>query len=269
MRTIGSVMLNTEPHAQAGSTRPRSAPARLVLFVGAELRPDSALSDALGRDGVRCLWLAGTEQAVRAARLAHFDAVVIDGTLVDGAAGHTLAEMRVVLHCPVLVLADGADEIDEIVALELGADAFLVQPVLPRRLRAHLAALMRRPPPRSDGGPSLTRAGWTLEPLRRALVDGSREVPLTEAQSLLLQCLFDAGGALVARARLLAALPHGEALRARSVDVYISRLRQRLRDEGVAGFAIEAVRGRGFVLRSAGPVPAQAPAQAQAQARAA
>lgn len=257
-------MLNTEPlpTAPTGAARSRSATARLVLFVGVALRPDGALADALGRDGVRCLWLAGTEQAVRAARLAHFDAVVVDGTLVDGAAGHTLAEMRTVLHCPLLVLADGADEIDEIVALELGADAFLAQPVLPRRLRAHLAALMRRPAPRSDEATPLTRGGWTLEPLRRALVDGSREVPLTEVQSLLLQCLFDAGGALVARARLVAALPHGEALRARSIDVYISRLRQRLRDEGVAGLAIEAVRGRGFVLRSAAPVPAQTQAQA-------
>jgi DNA-binding response OmpR family regulator len=231
----------------------RPPASRLVLFVGAEMRPDTALADALARDGTRCLWLPGPQQAIRAARLAFFDAVVLDGLLVDGAAGRTLAEVRSALRCPVIVVGRHADEIDEIVALESGADAFLAPPLAPRRLRAHLAALMRRPPLRreDDDGAQRALAGWSLDPLRQALVDGQREVTLTEVQALLLQCLFEADGALVARGQLMAALPHGERLQARSVDVYIHRLRQRLRDEGVLGLQIEAVRGRGFVLRAA------------------
>lgn len=232
----------------------RPPASRLVLFVGAEMRPDAALAEALARDGTRCLWLAGAQQAIRAARLAFFDAVVLDGLLVDGAAGRTLADVRAALRCPVVVVGRHADEIDEIVALESGADAFLSPPLAPRRLRAHLAALMRRPPLRredDDDGAQRAVAGWSLDPLRQALVDGQREIALTEVQALLLQCLFEADGALVARGQLMAALPHGERLQARSVDVYIHRLRQRLREEGVHGLQIEAVRGRGFVLRAA------------------
>ncbi|MFO1272583.1 MAG: response regulator transcription factor [Rubrivivax sp.] len=248
-------MLIAEPHR--GTAPPRRAlAARLVLFVGAELRPSQALAEVLAREGMRCLWLAGPEQALRASRLARFDAAVLDGALVDGRA---LAELRAVLRAPLLVLGPQADEIDEIVALESGADAFLAQPVAPRRLRAHLAALMRRPvPAAAPEGATARRAGWTLDPLRQVLADGTREVALTEVQTLLLQCLFDAEGRLVARAQLMAALPRGERLQVRSVDVYIHRLRQRLRDEGVQGLAIEAVRGRGFVLRSEPPPAARA-----------
>lgn len=229
----------------------RSAPARLLLFVGEALRPEPAFADALARDGVRCLWLAGPAQAQRAARLAVFDAVVLDGALVEGEAGRLLAELRAALRGPILVVGRAADEIDEIVALECGADAYLAPPLAPRRLRAHIAALLRRPLARADGNAPAPVAGWSLDPLGQALVDGRRAVALTEVQTLLLQCLFDAAGALVARAQLMAALPRGERLQVRSVDVYIHRLRQRLRDEGVDGLVIESVRGRGFVLRAA------------------
>jgi DNA-binding response OmpR family regulator len=250
---IGPDMLIAEPFrspAFPSNERARRAPARLVLFIGEAMRPEASTAEALARDGVRCLWLAGPAQALRAARLALFDAVVLDGGCVDGDAGRLLAEMRAALRGPILVVGRAADEIDEIVVLESGADAYLAPPFAPRRLRAHITALLRRPPSRQQDEAPACIGGWTLDPLRQALVDGAREVALTEVQTLLLQCLFDAAGALVARAHLMAALPRGERLQVRSVDVYIHRLRQRLRDEGVDGITIEAVRGRGFVLRA-------------------
>lgn len=250
---IDGRMLIVEPYRTATPPpreRTRRAPARLVLFVGDAMRPEAAMAEALARDGVRCLWLAGPAQAQRAARLAVFDAVVLDGHCIDGDAGRLLAELRAALRGPILVVGQTADEIDEIVALESGADAYLAPPFAPRRLRAHIAALLRRPRARRDDEAPATVGGWTLDPLRQALVDGRREVALTEVQTLLLQCLFDAAGSLVARAQLMAALPRGERLQVRSVDVYIHRLRQRLRDEGVDGLVIDAVRGRGFVLRT-------------------
>ena len=51
-------------------------------------------------------------------------------------------------------------------------------------------------------------------------------------------------------------------LRARSIDVYVHRLRQRLLAAGVRDLSIDAVRGRGFVLRSETLGPAAAPPRA-------
>ena len=237
------------------------ATASLVLFIGPDFHPGAALCELLAQDGMRCLWLAGTAAALRAARLARFDAVVLDAAALGPRGAAVLLELNAALQCSLIVVAGRPDEVDEIVALEYGAAAYLAQPLAPRRLRAHLAALMRErtaaasfDAAAAQAPAPLPQCGWQLDRianrLRRTERDGSGErlVVLTEVQSALLQCLIEAQGLIVPRARLAAALPHRHAIGARSVDVYIHRLRQRLHSEGVEGFAIQAVRGRGYRL---------------------
>lgn len=248
------------PHADTPcrAAAGRSAvPASLVLFVGTP--PASGLCEMLAHDGMRSLWLAGPAQAVRAARLARFDALVIDAAQLGSRSARWLSELHAELGCPVVVVAEHADEVDEIVALELGADAYLTRPLAARRLRAHLAALMRlhlaTRRPACDAAaatPTPARDGWQLDRVHNRLSGDGRSVALTEVQAALLHCLAEARGRIVPRARLAAALAQSQPLGARSVDVYIHRLRRRLRDEGVAGLSIEAVRGRGYALADAG-----------------
>jgi DNA-binding response OmpR family regulator len=163
------------------------------------------------------------------------------------------------LHCPVLLVAEHADEVDEIVALELGADGYLARPLAARRLRAHVGALMRLhgPAPECAAVPATpvapAGAGWQLDRVANRLCIEGHCIALTEVQAALLQCLAEARGRIVPRGRLAAALPHGDDLGTRSVDVYIHRLRARLRKVPAANrLAIEAVRGRGYVLSVAG-----------------
>jgi DNA-binding response OmpR family regulator len=162
--------------------------------------------------------------------------------------------LRAAVRCPVVMLADGADEIDEILALELGADAYLQRPLSPRRLRAHLTVLIRwrQPavteesqldPPAADGD------RWRVDRIGNRLVRGSVSVALTEVQTAFLQCLFEAEGRIVPRSRLVAALPNGHPVHARSIDVYVHRLRKRLHGAGVFDLLIEATRSRGYTLR--------------------
>ncbi|MCW5634853.1 MAG: response regulator transcription factor [Rubrivivax sp.] len=239
--------------------RPAAAPARLLLFVGESISPDAALAALLGRDGLRCLSLPGAEQAVRAAALARFDAVLVDAALADGPASRTLEALAAAHRCPVLVLAECADEVDEIVALELGADLYLSRPLAPRRLRAHLRALLRRRatgewPPRPQAAPSpqgahaLQAGGWTLQVAPQRLTRGTRHVRLTQAQTGLLRRLMAAGGDVVPADELVAALPHHERVHPRGLRVHVHRLRQRLRDEGVHELQLESVRGNGYLL---------------------
>lgn len=229
-----------------------ATPAQLVLFVGEAIRPGAVLSAQLAREGLRCLSLPGAEQALRAATLAHFDAVLIDARLVDGRAARAIETLASTHRCPVVVLADEPDEVDEIVALESGADLYLAQPLAPRRLRAHLSALLRRRAAGLPGGsgtrPSLQAAGWTLDAPQQRLSRGARAVRLTPAQTALLRCLMAAAGAIVPAEELRAALPQHERLPAGSLRIHVHRLRQRLRDEDVDGLRLEAVRGCGYAL---------------------
>jgi DNA-binding response OmpR family regulator len=246
-----------EPDSEAAWTG--GAPARtvvdaLVLFVGAGCRPTRAEFSTLGRDGVRCVWSADLEQALRMARLARFDALVIDAGALAAGEGWALARTRAAFGCPLLVVADGGDEVDEIVALELGADAFLARPLAPRRLRAHLAALWRPrgviAAPAPEVPPQAQAGEWWLDRIGNRLVSDARSVAVTELQAALLQCLIAAAGRAVPRAQLRAAMPLGKDVGARSVDVYMHRLRRRLHDAGVRDLVVQCVRGRGYLLRA-------------------
>jgi DNA-binding response OmpR family regulator len=241
----------------SGAPPARAAADTLVLFVGAGCRPARAEFSTLGRDGVRCVWSADLDQALRMARLACFDALVIDAGALAAREGWALARARAAFGCPLLVVAERSgdvDEVDEIVALELGADAFLARPLAPRRLRAHLAALWRPrssvAPPEPPITPPAKIGGWWLDRVGNRLVGDDRSVAVTELQAALLQCLLAAAGRAVPRAQLRAALPLGREVGARSVDVYMHRLRKRLAEAGVRELVVVCVRGRGYLLRA-------------------
>jgi two-component system, OmpR family, response regulator len=251
--TTATPDLATTPWRADAAATPRQL-AALVLFTGAACRPGPAVCESLAREGMRCLWLAGREQALQAARAAQFDAVVIDASSLPERGGAALAQLRAAVRCPVVMLADRGDEIDEILALELGADAYLQHPVAPRRLRAHLSVLIRwRHCAHAEDSlvdtPSVVDGLWHVDRVGNRLVRGSVRVALTEVQSAFLQCLFEAEGRIVPRSRLAAALPNGQPVHARSIDVYIYRLRKHLHGAGVFDLLIETIRGRGYVLR--------------------
>jgi DNA-binding response OmpR family regulator len=239
-----------------GAVAPPRQLAALVLFVGAACRPHPMVCESLAQEGMRCLWLPGMVAAMQASHSAQFDAVVIDASSLPPRGNAALAQLRAAVRCPLLMLADCGDEIDEILALELGADAYLQRPVAPRRLRAHLSVLIRwHLPATAEHEPSAITATppddgqWHVDRVRNRLQHGQRCVALTDVQCAFLQCLLEAVGRIVPRSRLAAALPNGHPVHARSIDVYVHRLRKRLHEAGVFDLLIEAVRGRGYVLR--------------------
>ncbi|MBI5257424.1 MAG: response regulator transcription factor [Burkholderiales bacterium] len=250
-----------------------AASAALVLFVGPGVRPDRTLCDALMGAGMRCAAVSHLAAAHAACEHLHFDALVVDVAALGPSLALGLAALRPAVGCPVLVAAAQPSEVDEIVALEHGALHYLDWPVAPRRLRAHLQALLRvqgppmlrgpdlpahAPPQPASPVPDLLRtAGWALDAALRELRSADRTVALTSAQCEILRCLASAAGGVVHRAELKACVATTRApLTARSIDVYVHRLRRRLAEGGVTGIDIDCVRGRGYRLRS---VPAGRP----------
>lgn len=230
---------------------------RLLLFVGPALNDEAAISSSLARMGWRCLWLTDAEAARRAAAHARFDALVLRAQGEGGPAPRAIGGLRQQLGCPALVVSEAPDEVDEVMALEFGADAWLAGPLTARRLRAHLQALMRpREADESADLRALVLGSWTLDTFDGRLERDDRRVPLTAMQAALLACLAAHAGHVVERRTLMAALGGAETLHARSVDVYIARLRRRLREARVSELSIEGVRGRGYTLDVADRAPA-------------
>lgn len=155
----------------------------------------------------------------------------------------------------ILMLTARAEEVDEIVGLEVGADDYLPKPVRPRLLLAHVDALLRRLEGRAarmrhGGGPSVLRVG-PLEVDRGArtvTMDGVA-VEVTTAEFDLLWTLTSRAGEVVTREDLYASL-RGIAYDGldRSIDLRVARLRKKLGDEGKQPRLLKSIRGAGYLL---------------------
>jgi DNA-binding response OmpR family regulator len=146
---------------------------------------------------------------------------------------------------PVIMLTARGEVSDRIVGLELGADDYLPKPFEPRELVARMQAVLRR---RTDGEADVDRAGavevnWTT---RVARLRG-KEIPLTTAEFELLGFLVRNQGKVLSRERIIEGTHDiNWAAFDRSIDVLISRLRQKLGDDPKKPTFIRTVRGVGY-----------------------
>lgn len=186
--TAGGLALSVSVLSLSSTAAPLVA--RLMLFVGSAVRPDGELALRLQRCGARPVCVVGVDDAQRAATQVVFDAAVVDAALLQSPDPQRLMRLRYALNCPLLVVADHADEVDEILALEQGADDYLARPVSARRFSARLTALARPPatckPAAVD---NMAVAGWRLDLATRRLHKAGRCVELPEMLATLLDRL--------------------------------------------------------------------------------
>ncbi len=149
---------------------------------------------------------------------------------------------------PVIVVSQRDQEIDRVLAFELGADDFVSKPVNPRELALRVQAVLRRvrqiadaPPERVAVGPlSIDIAGHEVT------LHGER-LPLTVLEFRLLADLARHRGRVRSREDLLQSVwNHSGDVETRTVDTHIKRLREKLNS---LSSWIETVRGVGYRLR--------------------
>lgn len=156
---------------------------------------------------------------------------------------------------PVLMLTARGEETDRIIGIEMGADDYLVKPFNPRELLARIKTILRRTralPPNLRPEPvrCLSFAGWCLDTATRLLTapDGVA-TPLSGGEYRLLRIMLDHPNRVLNRDQLTEMIQGREAeAYDRAIDVQVSRLRQRLRDDSREPQLIKTVRGEGYVL---------------------
>jgi two-component system copper resistance phosphate regulon response regulator CusR len=136
--------------------------------------------------------------------------------------------------------------VDRIEGLDAGADDYLVKPFDFGELLARIRALQRRP--RGVDTPILSLARLALDPARRAVTVGGREVVLTPTEFAVLEVLLRREPAVVDRKAIAehAWADETDPIGTNAIDVQVSRLRAKLVGSGVR---IIAVRGAGYRLQ--------------------
>ncbi len=222
-------------------------PARTrVLLIDDDEALGRLLAEYLEPFGFSLRAVVHPDEGLRALETEPPDIVVLDVMLpgMDGfAVCRTLRERS---RVPILMLTARGGVMDRIVGLELGADDYLAKPFEPRELVARLQAVLRRG---AHEGPEETVCLGALEitwDSRTTRLDG-RALELTSAEFELLRLFVRNRNRVLTRERILEATRglDWEAFD-RSVDVLVSRLRQKLGDDPRHPVFIKTVRGLGY-----------------------
>jgi len=177
------------------------------------------------------------------------DVIVLD-VLMPGTDG--LAVCRILRDpgrsTPILMLTARHEVSDRVAGLDAGADDYLVKPFALDELLARLRALLRRTSV-TEGTDVLRVADLVLDPQRRQVWRGDREVTLTKTEFDLLELLMFNAGIVVARDTIYERIWGYEfETSSKSLDVYIGYLRRKTEEAGEPRL-IHTVRGVGYSVR--------------------
>lgn len=182
-----------------------------------------------------------------------FDLIILD-VMLPGEDGLSICRrIRSQKTTPIILLTALGEEVDRIIGLEFGADDYVTKPFSPREVVARIRSLLRRASyglVNSSAQRKLRFEGWQIDPLRRQLHDPSHaRVALTTTEFDLLLAFCRNPGRIITREELLSLTHSGLAGPIeRSIDVHISRLRQKIEADPKTPVLLQTVRLGGYMF---------------------
>ena len=231
---------------------PSTVVARILLI---EDDPEIAgmLADVLSDHGFASTIAGSGSEMDNVLQSSSFDLILLD-IMLPGEDGLSICRrLRAQSATPIILVTSLDEDIDRIIGLEIGADDYITKPFNSRELVARVKALLRRAAYGDRSGPAsaaLTFSGWKIDPLARQLLDPDGvEVSLTSAEFDVLLAFCQNPRRILTRGELLA-LTH-VALAGpveRSVDIHISRVRQKIESNVREPTMIKTVRMGGYIF---------------------
>jgi DNA-binding response OmpR family regulator len=228
-----------------------------VLVVEDEANIRDLVCLHLGLEGLVCEAVGDGRDALRLATEKTFDLIVLD-LMIPGIDGITVCKAlrrdSRNTDVPILMLTARREESDKVIGLESGADDYLTKPFGVREFVARVRALLRRRRTTMDesgnvAGATIEVHGLEVDPARRRVRVGSRDIYLTAQEFNLLHLLASHPGIVFSRDALLARIWKGETfVTERSVDTLVKRLRRKIEADTAEPTLIVTVWGAGYKM---------------------
>ncbi len=218
-----------------------------VLVVDDETAILELVEYHLSREGYKVEREENGQRAVDRATRERFDLVILD-VMLPGLSGlDACRAIRQAVDVPIIMLTARKDEVDRVLGLELGADDYVTKPFSPRELVARVKAILRRSQKGREDTGEIRFPGLEVDVERRSVVVEGNPLNLTFTEFELLTILARNPGRAFTRDELLIRV-WGEDFYgdARTVDVHVRHLREKLREDPQNPRYIETVRGVGY-----------------------
>jgi DNA-binding response OmpR family regulator len=203
--------------------------------------------------GFKAVWCRTAAELGRLIRSRRPDLCIVDLGLPDSDGLDLVRQLQTDQRCGILILTGRGVVTDRVIGLELGADDYMVKPFEPRELIARVRSILRRSGRTANEAPSsriACFAEWRFEPANLTLTDGKGHCEeLSAAEGRVLTCFLECPNRILTREQLAGS--RDLSAFDRSIDVRISRLRKRLRDDPNQPVLIKTVYGAGYLFTAA------------------
>ena len=222
-----------------------------ILLVDDEKTLAKALKFNLEKEGYQVSCAYDGEEALQQVEQEQPDLIVLDLMLpkIDGF--EVCQKVRRNHSIPIIMLTAKTEDIDKILGLELGADDYMTKPFNPRELVARIKAILRRSASANQGTNHLVDVhGLKVDLFRHKTWVKGEEVDLTAKEFALLSLLIVNPGRVYSREQLLKQVwgydYYGDA---RTVDVHIRHLREKVEEDPANPLYVVTVWGSGYKFR--------------------
>jgi DNA-binding response OmpR family regulator len=231
--------------------------ARRVLIVDGDSTTRNDVRTAVAQDGYQVVEADTGAEGLRQVEALHPSLVLLEVTLPDASGFDICRELRKKDSAvPVIMMSSRSDEIDAVVALEIGADDYVVKPLRLRELAARIAAHLRRLRMESAEATRnrLEFRDLLIDVNERRIYKSGQEVELTHTEFDLLTFLASNAGKVLSREKILNSIWGYEyPIETRVIDVHIRNLRRKIEGQPSRPYYILAVPGIGYRFTNARP----------------
>lgn len=202
------------------------------------------LSEFLSRYGIDVENYEDPFIALSALHLHHdYDALILDLTLPGMDGLEILKKLREFSDIPVIISSARSDLSDKVIGLELGADDYLPKPYDPKELEARIKAVIRR----SSKKDQTPKEALKIDKNSHQIYFHNEPLTLTPAEYDILGYLITHPNQPISREELLINCDHlSDQASDKTVDVIISRIRHKLKENPKTPRFIQSVRGIGY-----------------------